>query len=172
MHNFSDLRTDIHGETDFRAAAVKLLTGIASQILGVAGNQAATEDLARDLGAQAPALADAIAANTPIPAMPTVKADPVVENTDPQPLVFETRTVGDKSKTYAMNPWPARATAPAALLTSETSPKVKLDDNLLTIYAANATATYTVEDPAADPVALVLVPDSSKYKPAPAPETA
>ncbi len=170
MHNFSDLRTAVHGEPDFRTAAAKLLTGIASQIMNVAGNQAATEDLARDLGAQAPDLADAIAANTPIPAMPRaeVASDPVVKNTDPQPLVFDTHKVGDKEKTFAVNPWPAKATAPAALLQSETAPKVKLDGNMLTIYAANGTATYAVEDLAADPVALALVPDSDKWKAVPA----
>lgn len=116
MHNFTDLRTKVAGLTDPKAAIVALLSGIASQANTCATNQGAVEAFARDLGASADGLADAVLAGTtaPLPASDPKVADTEELRTD-GPTLEEYRAAGYRGpyppRGYAA--WPPGTEAPA-----------------------------------------------------------
>lgn len=76
MANLDSLTVALTAETNAVEAAVTLIVSLAEQIKAVSNDQAAVDALADQFTAQAKALADAVAANTP--AAPVVDPTPVV----------------------------------------------------------------------------------------------
>lgn len=65
MLNLDVLRTQLEAETNAVTAAIALINALADEVRAAAGNQDAVNALADQFAAQAQALADAVAANTP-----------------------------------------------------------------------------------------------------------